>query len=127
MKKKLAALLVGLAKWISPVEAEARFRVVEDYEPLRVGNSYLLTKQEVRKYRKEHPEIESFRKARIAAIEKVKGDIRLGIFKKIIDDGLFQFKVVKGKGEEQFDTVVSCYLNIYVPAKNEKPEEQDAT
>ena len=117
MRKKLASCLIGLAKWLSPVEVEERVPVVEDYEACRIGSSFMLTKREVCKFRKEHPELTSVRKGRAAAIEKVKGDIRLGIFKEVIEDGLIQFKVEKGNGENRFDTVIKGYLNVNVPKK----------
>ena len=122
MRKKLALLLIGLAKRLSPVESEVRLQEVEGYDALRLGNRFLLSKKEVRNYRKEHPEIKSFRGARKAAIEKVKGDIRLGIFKKIVEDGIIDFKVESGQGDEKFNTVISGYLNIYVPSSKEHKE-----
>lgn len=122
MRKKLALLLIGLAKRLSPVESEVRLQEVEGYDALRLGNRFLLSKKEVRNYRKEHPEIKSFRGARKAAIEKVKGDIRLGIFKKIVEDGIIEFKVESGQGDEKFNTVISGYLNIYVPSSKEHKE-----
>lgn len=122
MRKKLALLLIGLAKRLSPVESEVRLQEVEGYDALRLGNRFLLSKKEVRNYRKEHPEIKSFRGARKAAIEKVKGDIRLGIFKKIIEDGIIDFKVESGQGDEKYNTVISGYLNIYVPSSKEHKE-----
>lgn len=122
MRKKLAMLLIGLAKRLSPVESEVRLQEVEGYDALRLGNRFLLSKKEVRNYRKEHPEIKSFRGARKAAIEKVKGDIRLGIFKKIVEDGIIDFKVESGQGDEKFNTVISGYLNIYVPSSKEHKE-----
>ena len=115
-------LLIGLAKRLSPVESEVRLQEVEGYDALRLGNRFLLSKKEVRNYRKEHPEIKSFRGARKAAIEKVKGDIRLGIFKKIVEDGIIDFKVESGQGDEKFNTVISGYLNIYVPSSKEHKE-----
>ena len=115
-------LLIGLAKRLSPVESEVRLQEVEGYDALRLGNRFLLSKKEVSNYRKEHPEIKSFRGARKAAIEKVKGDIRLGIFKKIVEDGIIDFKVESGQGDEKFNTVISGYLNIYVPSSKEHKE-----
>lgn len=122
MRKKLALFLIGLAKKLSPVVSEVRLEEVEGFEALRLGNRFLLSKKEVRNYRKEHSEIKSFRGARKAAIEKVKGDIRLGIFKKIIEDGIIDFNVESGKGEEKFNTIVSGYLNIYVPSSKKREE-----
>ena len=122
MRKKLALLLIGLAKRLSPVESEVRLQEVEGYDALRLGSRFLLSKKEVRNYRKEHPEIKSFRGARKAAIEKVKGDIRLGIFKKIVEDGIIDFKVESGHGDEKYNTVISGYLNIYVPSSKEHKE-----
>ncbi len=122
MRKKLALLLIGLAKRLSPVESEVRLQEVEGYDALRLGSRFLLSKKEVRNYRKEHPEIKSFRGARKAAIEKVKGDIRLGIFKKIVEDGIIDFKVESGQGDEKYNTVISGYLNIYVPSSKEHKE-----
>lgn len=117
MRKKLAKCLIGLAKWLSPIEVEERIPVVEEFEACRIGNSFMLTKQEVTKFRKDHPELMSVRKGRAAAIDKVKGDIRMGIFKKIIEDGLIQWKVEKGRGDHRFDTVIKGYLNVNVPKK----------
>lgn len=92
MRKMLANLLVRLARRIYP---QKDFQLVEGFEPKKLGIGYHITKNDVRKYRKDHPEYNSHRKALDALIEDTKKEIGTNIFAGIYKHNLIDYKINK--------------------------------
>lgn len=120
MRRIIAKFLVWLAFRISQ---SAREKVIEElvgYEPKVLGSAYQLKKSDLRKYVKEHPEDESYRKGMKGLIEDTKKLIIMDIAKGAEQHGLVKFTVKKGL----FEAKVYGKLYVYVPKKDE-PEAED--
>ena len=121
MRRIIAHFLVWLAFKISP---SAREKVIENlvgYEPRVLGSAYQLKKSDLRKYVKEHPEDDSYRKGMKALIEDTKKLIIMDIAKGAEQHGLVNFIVKKGL----FEAKVYGKLYVYAP-KDDKPEAENA-
>ena len=120
MRKRLAKFMVWLAFKISP---SAREKVIEElvgYEPMVLGSAYQLKKSDLKKYVKEHPEDDSYRKGMKSLIEDTKRLIIMDIAKGAEQYGLVNFEVKKGL----FEAKVYGKLYVYAP-KKDSPKAED--
>ena len=92
MRRKLAELLVGIARWLDP---QKEYESIEQYEPVQLGVGYHISKQDVRKFRKAHEECTSHRKGLDALVEDTKQVIMGNIAAGLVERGLLEFKVKK--------------------------------
>lgn len=109
MKRKIAYLLLKLAKCICPKD---EFSLADVYMPKTLGIGYHITKADVRKFRKEHPEYTSHRKGLEALIEETKMVILGNLVAGLREKDIVIYKVNK----TLWTANVTGKLNVYVLA-----------
>lgn len=92
MRKRLAKWLIGVAKRLDP---QKEFVLAEVHEPKKLGIGYHITKNDVKRYRKENPQFKSHREALSALIEDTKKEVGTNIFAGIYKNNLINYKVRK--------------------------------
>ena len=108
MKKKLAALLTKWALKLNPEAAiEAVVPVYENYEAKSLGIGREITKNDIRKFKKETGE-KSTRKATVKLVEKVRKSNLDSIINAAVD--IVEEKIYSKGGS----TIVESRLNVYV-------------
>ena len=110
MRKHIANWLVSLARWLYP---QKDFKLAESYEPKKLGIGYHITKNDVRKYRKQNPKFKSHREALNALIEDTKREIGMNILAGAYKNNLIDYKVRK----TLYVADVKGSLNVYAPQK----------
>ena len=119
MKKKLAALFTKWAMKLNPEAAiQAVVPIYENYEAKAIGIGRELTKNDLRKFKKESGEKSSRKAMRMLIDETIKHNLS-GIFntaKDIVEVSVYQ------KGDS---TVVECRLNVYVKKADQPETEPD--
>lgn len=120
MRRRIALFLVWLAYKVSP---SAREKVIENlvgYEPKVLGSAYMLKKGDVRKWLKEHPEDESFRKGMTSLINDTKQLIIADIARGAEKNGLVKFTVRR----DLFSAKVYGRMYVYAPKETEPDKEE---
>ena len=115
--------MVWLAFRISPSAREKVIEELEGYKPMVLGSAYLLKKSDLRKYVKEHPEDESYRKGMKSLIDDTKKLIVMDIARGAEQHGLVKFTVKKGL----FEAKVYGKLFVYVPNKDVSEQQTEDT
>lgn len=107
MKKRLAQILVRLARRLDP---QLEYLLQDQYEPRQLGIGYHITKKDVKQFREDNPQYTSHRKGLEALIEETKKEIGTNIFAGIYKNDLIVYEVKKS-----FWTAdVTGRLNVYV-------------
>lgn len=116
MKKKLAALLTKWALKLNPEAAiEAVVPVYENYEAKTIGIGREITKNDIRKFKKETGE-KSTRKATKMLVDKVRKSNLDNIFNTAVN--IVEEKIYC-KGDS---TIVESRLNVYVKKADQTEE-----
>jgi hypothetical protein len=116
MKKKLAALLTKWAMKLNPEAAiSAVVPIYEHYEAKAIGIGHEITKNELRKFKRENNEKSSRKALRMLIDETIKHNLS-GIFntaKDIVEVSVYR------QGES---TIVESRLNVYVKKADQDTE-----
>ena len=86
-------------------------QVIEDYEARKIGMTYLMTKNEIREYRRKNGAKMSWRENKRSLINAIQEDIRSEIIGRIDACGLIEYKVK----DEDAGTRVTGELKVYIP------------
>ena len=116
MKKRISEWLLRLAKLLDP---QKEIETIDRYTARQLGIGYHISKSDVRKFRKEHPEYTSHRKGLDALVEDTKTIIFGHIVAGIKDKNLVDYNVKKSL----WTADVTGILNVYV-LNNEADGEQ---
>lgn len=108
LKRCLAKWLASIVMWLDP---EGEYELVENYKATQLGIGYHITKADVRKFRKEHPEYTSHRKGLDALIEDTKDVILGNIVAGIKQACLVEYKVKK----TMWTADITGSLKLYIP------------
>ena len=113
MKEKIAKWLVRLARRLCPRE---EFTLAQVHEPKKLGIGYHITKNDVRKYRKQNPQFKSHRQALNALVEDTKKEILMNIMAGALKNGLVNYKIRK----TLYVADVTGDLYVYAPKENDQ-------
>lgn len=119
MKKRLAKWLLMVVKRLDPQTHIENYQVIEGFEAKKLGLKFILTREDINRYRPKRSDVVSFNTAKSRAIFDTMERIRNSIFKTIDDTGLIEFHVDEGKKQ----CTVSGHLNIYVPKSDGDAED----
>ena len=112
MKEKIANCLIWLASKIYPSSLDK----INHEECVKLGLAIHVGKKDIRKFRKEHSEIRSFRTAKKAIINDTKNKIGMSIAGTIAKRNLIHYEV----NSCSQSATVSGYIGVYVDKKKKE-------
>lgn len=117
MKKRLARWFLLVAKRLDPETHVENAQIVEDYDAMKIGLTYEVTKKDIKNFRFNDGARMSLREGKRRLIHEVKNNIRKHIIGSIDANRLIEYEVKEQEGRYR----ISGELKVYI----RKPENND--